>query len=425
MDYGFDTTASRALDARLRQSLPGGNTRSITYYPPYPLALARGSGYRIWDLDGNEFIDLVNNYTALIHGHAAPAIVAALKAQAELGTAFPAPTELQAELAERIRARITSIERLRFTNSGSEANMAAVRVARAFTGRTHIVKAYEGYHGSWEQVPEIEAHDPGDLHTMLQSSGIPGAVWDLVHPVPYNDSAALEAVMREHGHMIAAIILEPVLFSGGVIAASHEFLRTARALADAHGALLILDEVVTMRLHHGGYQAALGVRPDLTTLGKIIGGGMPVGAVGGRADVMDLFNPQRHTFVPHSGTFNGNQMTMAAGCVSLDLLTTAEIERINTLGEQLAEGLHSRCVATTLPASVRSRGSLLQIDFRGLQDDRRLRALLHQAALGQGLYIAPRGMMNISTAMDEGVIARILAAFTLAIEQVAGARLAV
>jgi glutamate-1-semialdehyde 2,1-aminomutase len=414
MPQRLSTDASHNLDARLQRSLPGGNTRTTIHAHPYPIALARGAGYRVWDVDGNEYIDLVNNYTSLIHGHAAPAVVAAITAQAHRGTAFSAPSALQAELAERLRSRIPSIERLRFTNSGTEATMVAVRAARAFTGRAAIVKACEGYHGSWEQVPTVA--DPAQTPSAAELArlGIPTPVWQLAHLVPYNDIATLEQTMQAHGDQVAAIILEPVLFAGGVISGTARYFARARELADRHGALLILDEVVTSRLHVGGQQAVLGVTPDLTTLGKYIGGGLPVGAVGGRADVLDVFNPRHPAPVPHSGTFNGNQLTMAAGLAALDLLPAAEIERINALGAALAAGLEQAFRARRYPATTTQCGSLVQMHG----DDPTALAQVHRAALGEGLYTAPRGMMNISTPMDEAVIRRVVDAFARALTRV-------
>jgi glutamate-1-semialdehyde 2,1-aminomutase len=419
MAYGFDTSRSQTLVERLRQSLPGGDTRSITYYAPYPLALARGSGCRLWDVDGNEFIDLLNNYTALYHGHAHPAIVEAISRQAALGTCFPAPNEEQAELAERICGRFASIERVRFTNSGSEADMMAIRAARGFTGRDEIVKADGGYHGLWEQVPMSwgvqhgrvgagEAEDPGEIWDLA----IPKAVQGLVHMVNYNDAGQLEAMMAERGERIAAVILEPVL-GEGVIAGDPAFFARARELCHEHGALLILDEVITARLHQAGYQAVLGVEPDLTVLGKGFGGGVPAAAFGGRAEVMDILNPRRPGTLSHAGTFNGNPLAMAAGRASLDLLTPAEIDRINGLGTLLADGLREALATSELTGTVTDSGSLVHIHFEAGDEIRsfedvnlhsELLLRLHHAALEEGVYIAPRGTLNTSTAMDESIL---------------------
>ncbi|MGH3042447.1 MAG: aspartate aminotransferase family protein [Gaiellaceae bacterium] len=398
MSYDFETERSRELAERLQQVLPGGDTRTGTFYDPYPLAIVRGSGYRLWDIDGNEFIDCLNNFTSLVHGNVAPAIVEALRAQAELGTAFGAPHELQAEVAERIRDRVASVEQVRFTNSGSEAIMLAVRAARAFTGRSEIVKAHGGYHGFWEQVPMT-----------FGSPGIPEEVRGLVHEVDFNDEAGLANVMAEHGDRIAALIVEPVMTAAGVIEGTGEFLSAAHRLADKNDALLILDEIVTLRLDHGGYQAVVGLRPDLTAFGKIIGGGLPVGAVGGRADVLAIFDPRRPDHIVHSGTFNGNAVTLAAGRASLDLLTEDEIARINALGSRLA-----RRLSETIPeAVITSCGSLIQLHFETGHEIRRYRdtniasetlARFHHAALAEGVMIASRGLLNLSTAMDEAVV---------------------
>ena len=415
--YNIETERSRGLVERLGRTIPGGNTRSLAYFPPYPLAISHGSGCRIWDVDGNEFVDLLNNYTASIHGHAVPAIIEAMSRQAALGTVFPAPGEAQAELAERIVGRVASVEKVRFANSGTEAVMMAVRAARAFTGREKVIKAEGGYHGMWEQVPVAQPQDP-----------TPEGVRSLVRLVAYNDVEGLETAMGEIGDDVAAIILEPVTGTG-VLTGTPEYFAAARRLADEHGALLICDEVITLRLAVGGFQESLGVTPDLTTMGKIIGGGLPVGAFGGREEVMRVFDPRLPDHLHHSGTFNGNLMTMAAGSVALDLLTHGEIERINALGERLAGGLR-RLLARReeLGGVVTSCGSLVHINFetagevRNYSDlnlDSRVMAAFHLAALDEGLYFAPRCFMNTSTAMDERTIDDVLEASSRALERVA------
>lgn len=392
---GFVTSASTALFGQLEDLLPGANTRTTTHYDPLPLALDHGDGYRVWDVDGNEYIDLLNNYTAFVHGHAHPQITEAITDALHRGTGFPAPIALQRSLAGRIRARFASIELLRFTNSGSEAVMMAVRAARAFTGRDEIVVAAGSYHGSWDQVSEI----PEDAQApMLAPPGVPEVVSSLIHVVAHNDPEDLHRVMTERGERIAAVLLEPVL--GHVIEPTDRaFLAAARELADRRGALLILDEVVSARLNEGGLQRELAINPDLTTLGKIIGGGLPVGAFGGRAAVMSTFDPRRADRIEHHGTFNGNPLTMAAGCASLDLLPQGEIDRINALGDRLARGARAAAAAAELPLTVSSYGSL--VNYRGPVP---LLQRVHRAALGDGLYIAPRGMMNVSTPMTEDVI---------------------
>jgi glutamate-1-semialdehyde 2,1-aminomutase len=417
--YGIKTERSREIFERLERSIPGGNTRSLAFFPPYPLVISYGSGCRIRDADGNEFIDLLNNYTASVHGHALPAINEAMNSQAALGTVFPAPSKLQAELAERIVGRVASVEKLRFANSGTEAVMMAVRGARAFTGREKIIKAEGGYNGMWEQVPISWGQDP-------YRAAMPEGVRELVRMVDYNDLGQLEAAMEEAGEEVAAIILEPVTGTGA-FAGTPEYFAAARRLADEHGALIICDEVITLRLGVGGFQEVLGIRPDLTTMGKIIGGGLPVGAFGGRADVMEVFDPRSQRHLHHSGTFNGNLMTMAAGCVTLDLLTQREIERINALGDRLADGLRRMLgEKPDLHAVVNNCGSLLHVNFgtegevnkySDLNLDSPVAARFHFAALDEGVYFAPRGFMNTSTAMDEQVVDDVLGACSRAMER--------
>jgi glutamate-1-semialdehyde 2,1-aminomutase len=345
--------------------------------------------------------------------------------QAALGTVFPAPQEAQAELAERIVDRVASVEKVRFANSGTEAVMMAVRAARAFTGREKIIKAEGGYHGMWEQVPVSSPHDT----LPERRTATPEAVRELVRQVPYNDVAALEAAMEEEGESVAAIILEPVTGTG-VLTGTPEYFAAARRLADEHGALLICDEVITLRLAVGGYQEILGVTPDLTTMGKIIGGGLPVGAFGGHEEVMSVFDPRLPNHLHHSGTFNGNLMTMAAGRVALDLLTREEIQRLNTLGERLANGLRQLFAQKEeLGAVVLNCGSLVHVNFETESEVRTysdlnlaspVMAAFHLATLDEGVYFAPRCFMNTSTAMDEQVIDDVLEACSRAIARVIG-----
>jgi glutamate-1-semialdehyde 2,1-aminomutase len=400
--FEFETAASRRFFERLGRVMPGANTRSATYFSPYPLTLARGEGPFIWDADGNRFIDLVNNYTSLVHGHAHPAIVEAIETALGSGTVQPAPVAQQAELSERITDRIATVDQVRFTNSGTEANMNAIRLARAVTGRDRVLKADWGYHGCWEGLPSLKS----------EVVGIPGAVRDLVEWVDFNSSGQIEQAMAAHGSEIAAIILEPVL-GAGVIPADPEFILEARRAADEHGALLVLDEVVTLRLAHSGYQERLGVRPDLTTFGKIIGGGLPVGALGGPTELMEHFDPRRPGSIPHSGTFNGNMLSMAAGIASLDLLSSNEIERINGLGDRLATGLRTEIARHGSEAVVTRDGSLVQIHFEtgpevrsgsDLKPGSSRLAGFHLAALNSGVFVAPRGEFNVTTAMDATLV---------------------
>lgn len=434
LPLSLPTHRSKEALARLGRSLPAGDTRSATFFDPHPVVMEYGAGCRLWDVDGNEFLDFNNNYTSLIHGYAHPELVRAAEKQAHQGTAFAAPLMAQAELAERISDRFAAIEHVRFTNSGTEAVMMAVRAARAITGRDRIVKPEGGYHGSWEQLPMSATVKHGSRQAAGESangatlgSGVPQAVMDLVTMVPFNDAESLRATMREIGHEVAAIILEPVL-GEGMIAADPEFLRAAREEADRAGALLIFDEVVTGRLERGGYQSRTDVRPDLTTLGKTIGGGYPVGAFGGSAEVMSAFDPRRPDSIPHSGTFNGNPITMSCGSAALDLLTAPEFDRLNGLGRQLAEGIEKALVSEGLNGAVSEVGSLLHLVFdhhaplRNFSDvnlHSPALAAFHRACTNNGLWIAPRGLIALSTPMDDALVAEAIERFSVAAHQTA------
>jgi glutamate-1-semialdehyde 2,1-aminomutase len=396
---------SQRAFTRSLQTMPGGNTRTATYYQPFPVVVARGEGCHVTDIDGNRYIDLLNNYTSLVHGHAHPLITDRLMQVISGGTVFPSPIEAQVELAERLVARLPSVDLVRFTNSGTEAVLWAVRAARAYTGRDTIVQAHGSYHGGWEQVSALpERGEP-------TSRGIPGRVRDLVLGVPYNDIGALEALMGREGANVAAILLEPVL-GHTITPGTAEFLHAAQRLAHEHGALLVLDEVITARMSTAGCQGLLGLTPDLTALGKIIGGGMPVGAFGGRRDIMELFDPRGELAMDHHGTFNGNVLSMEAGVVSFDLLNEAEITRIDDLGKALEIGLRHAIDEVGLQAEVRRAGSILHIDSP-------LMASIHQSALEQGVYIAPRGQLSISTPMTEGIVAQATERLALALRAAA------
>ena len=297
--YRARTPGSAALHQAAAAYLPGGDTRTIAHYAPYPLAIERGRGATLTDADGNEYLDFLNNYTSLIHGHAHPRIVEAATEQLRRGSAYAAATASQAALARLICERVPSVAAVRFTNSGTEANMNAIRAARAFTGRSILVKMEGGYHGTYDAT-EVSVHPDPALagpaeapRPVAEGRGLtPGAVADTL-VVPFNDATAAERLFAARGGEIAAVIVEPLLGSGGMVPATREYLRRLRELTAAHGALLIFDEVMSFRVGPGGAQGLNGVEPDLTTFAKIIGGGFPVGAFGGRAEVMAQYDPRR------------------------------------------------------------------------------------------------------------------------------------
>jgi glutamate-1-semialdehyde 2,1-aminomutase len=390
-DYFARTPGSRALFERATASIPGGSTRTTIFNPPYPPYMARGEGLWTWDVDGNGYRDFLGNYTSLILGHAHPDVVAAVEAQVRRGSAFAAPTEVEIELAEEIRGRLPSIERIRFTNSGTEATMFAIRAARAFTRRPLLAKFAKAYHGT---------HDTA----LAGTPGIPDAISGLVIELPWNDADGVERGLAGREGEVAAIIIEPVQGAGGVRAADPAFLGFLRDYADRIGAVLIFDEIIAFRIGPNGAQGVFGVRPDLTTLGKIIGGGYPLAAFGGRADIMDQFDARRPGALSHGGTFNGNPVAAAAGLATLRYLTTERYERLGSLGERVRERIATGIAAGGVDARVDGVASLFQV-FAGPslhgEDTLSPTETLFLGLLVDGFHLAPRGMGAIPTSATE------------------------
>lgn len=423
---------SKELNDRARSVLPGGITRTSVYFDPFPPYMERGAGCRIHDVDGNERIDFSNNYTALILGHCPPAIVDAVQAQVARGSAFAAPTRHEIDLAEAITQRIPSVERVRFANSGTEAVMFALRLARAFTGRTKIAKAEGGFHGTSEYAAvsvSPDLHLAGDARTPMSlaaAQGVPDRVVQDVAVFPFNDIDATEAIVRRHRDDLAAVIVEPMLGSSGMIPARRGYLHALREITARHDVLLILDEIITLRLAPGGAQSVYGVVPDLTVMGKIIGGGYPVAAFGGRAEIMALLDPAGgRPPIPQSGTFNGNPIGMIAGLATLQQLTPPVYDRLNAMGDDLRHRLRDVFARKGVAAQVTGMGSLLNLHFSGAEvtDFRTMRAgdggRLHQMFFGllnEGIYLAPRGMACLSTAMGDAEIAAFVRATERALE---------
>jgi glutamate-1-semialdehyde 2,1-aminomutase len=383
--------SSTALWERALSSLPGGNTRTTVFHEPHPVYIVRGEGCRVWDVDGIERIDFISNYTSLILGHCHPAVVDAVQRQAGLLMSVAAPSELEIELAERIKERLPSVEQLRFANSGTEATMLAFRVARAFTGRSKIGVFAGGYHGSHDYAASI----PASVGGAPGAPGIPDAVAETLVVAPFDDIDGTRAALEPYLDDLAAVIVEPVLGSGGVLPASNEFLALLRELTHDAGALLVFDEIISFRVGYHGAQGRYGVTPDLTTLGKIIGGGLPVGALGGRADVMGLFDPRRDDRIGHGGTFNANPLTMAAGLATLAELTPDSFDALGALAGDLEAGVNAQTAATA--AAV---GSLFRIEL----PDRSHLPDLHLGLLANGILMTPRGMGCLSTPMTSAEI---------------------
>jgi glutamate-1-semialdehyde 2,1-aminomutase len=386
------TPRSASHAASAAAVMPGGDTRAAGHHAPYQLTMVRGAGPRLTDLDGHDYLDLIGNFTSLVHGNAYPPIVEAARRALEHGSNWPARNEHAVELAEALVARVPSVEQVRFTNSGSEATMLAVEIARAATGRRRILMAGFGYHGSAPHF-EIGFHGHEGPETAI---------------APFGDADAFEARLAEGD--IGVVILEAVMGSSGLVEAPPDFFERVLVAAHDHGALLVLDEVITLRLAPGGAQSLLGVTPDLSAMGKIIGGGLPVGAVGGRADLLALCDPF-HPRLFHSGTFNGNPVTTAAGLVSYRHLTPEAIDAMGARAERLESALLAAAASLGLPMSIRRVGSMLQLYFslvappaNPLRDDGPAIAAFHLAALNHGVFFAPRGLLALSTVLDDRLV---------------------
>ena len=429
--YRQSTPASRRLHERAAAVMPGGTTRTTTYFDPYPLFIERGEGCLVWDADGTERLDMLGNYTAMILGHSHPKVVEAIRRQAGLGTAFAAANALEGELAELLCERVPSLDAVRFCNSGTEATMFALRLARAFTGRAKVARIEGGYHGTHDYA-EVSAHpDPGEAgpadrpRAVPDSIGTPGWALEQVVVLPYNNADAAEAIIREHAADLAAVILEPIIGAGGVIAATPEFLGRLRSVTRELGILLVFDEVISLRVAPGGAQEAFGVTPDLTTLGKIIGGGLPVAAFGGRAEVMELLDPRRTPSLAQGGTYNGNPLGMAAGLAAMRELTPDVYRELNRRGARVKDQLQEVFASYGVAAQVNGEGSLFAVHFtdvpvtdyrtKATADGARTRDFF-LALVNHGVLLAPRAMGALSTPMGEAEIER----FVDAVDAVVG-----
>jgi glutamate-1-semialdehyde 2,1-aminomutase len=421
--YSRRTPASRALHARAQQVMPGGDTRTGTFYLPYPTFMERGEGSELVDVDGNRYVDFLGNFTSLLHGHAEPRIAAAIAEQARRGTVMGYPTEAQVALAELLVERIDSVEQLRFCNSGTEAVMTAIRGARAFTGRRMIVKIEGGYNGAYDaaqvsvspglQVPPYPTGKP-------EGPGLsPGLVGEVL-VTPFNDLETLRWILDRYGRDVAAVLVEPMVSYAGMLRPDEGYLQGVIDAAHAVGALAIFDEIVTFRLGRGGVQGLAGVCPDLTTLAKVIGGGLPVGAFGGRAEVMAVFDPRRSGGVSHSGTYNGNNATMVAGLEAMRMWDDAALSRLDNLGDRLRQGLQEELDRREVLGYVQGMGSLAHVHYctgpvrtyrDALRSPPHCARLMHIGLVTRGYLWASRGMTALNTAITEAEIDGLCAAF--------------
>jgi glutamate-1-semialdehyde 2,1-aminomutase len=384
--------------------MPGGNTRTVLHYAPFPIGIARGDGCRLWDLDGAEYVDFLGEYTAGIFGHSHPVIRTAVDRALDAGINFGGTNLIEAKFARAVCDRF-GLERVRFTNSGTEANLLAISVGRIFTGRPKVMVFNGGYHGA--------------VFGFAGGGSPINAPFDYVL-APYNDIAGTQALIDQHASDLALVILEPMMGGGGCIAASPEFLSMLRDATTRVGALLILDEVMTSRLSPGGLQQVRGIKPDLTTFGKYIGGGMSFGAFGGRADIMDLFDPRRPDALPHAGTFNNNVLTMSAGLVGLtEVYTPAAANALNARGDALRERLNAVCRGHEAPMQFTGIGSMLAVHFTrepvrspadAAKGDQQLKELFFFDMLAQGIWLARRGMLTLCLPIGDAECDKLVAA---------------
>jgi glutamate-1-semialdehyde 2,1-aminomutase len=391
---------SAELFDRALAVLPGGVNSPVRAFRGVggtPFFVARGQGSRLVDVDGKSYLDYVCSWGPLLLGHAHPAVLDAIHAAAERGWSYGAPCEAEVDLAELVRRRMPVVEMVRFVNSGTEATMAAVRLARAATGRDVILKFEGCYHGHADAFL-VKAGSGVATLGLPDSPGVPAALAALTITAPFNDSAAVTEIFGRRGHEIAAVIVEPYVGNAGFIPPLPEFHATVRALCDRAGALLIFDEVMTgFRVAPGGAQERLGVRPDLVTLGKIIGGGMPVGAYGGRRDLMQRIAPAGPVY--QAGTLSGNPVAMAAGLATLTAAAAPGFyDALERRTARLVAGIGDAARRRGVPATVAHAGSLWGVYFtagpvRSFTDAKRSDAALfarwHAAALARGVFLAP------------------------------------
>lgn len=408
-----DLTTQLPTDPRKRAKslLPGGYGRSTFMVgggAPYAI---RGEGHLLWDDTGQELIDLNNNFTALIHGHATSEIVAAAAAALEGGSSFGLPNEAELDHAEALLARLPHAERVRYTNSGTEAVMTALRIARAHTGRSRTIMIRRAYHGTSDHV--LAAGDERSWR------GLPESIRAETTLLPLNDVDALADAIGREGGQTAAVLIDLMPNRSGLIRASQELVHTAAELCADRGILLIVDEVISFRLAYHGRASTYGVAPDITVLGKLIGGGLPVGALAGRAEVLDELNPTRPDGLEHGGTFSGNPVTMAAGLAAMRLYDEAAIERLNGLGTRLREDLGRRIA--DVGWEVRGDGSLLRPwpTKAPAAELGTLHRALWWAAYRRGVLLNPTGLAALSTPMDEAVVDQLVNELAAAIEDVA------
>jgi len=425
---------SESYFERGKAFLPGGIPRNVSYYSPFPIVIERGEGSRVFDVDGNEYIDFCNNFASLILGHAHPEVVAAVQKQLMKGSAHATATPLTFEYAELLCNRFPAVEQIRFCNSGTEAALAAMRLARAFSGKNKILKMEGGFHGLSDYA-EISTHppldkagDPARPNSIADVIGIPPAVTEQVVIAPFNQKQATGDIIEEHREDLAAVFVEPMMGTAGLIEPLDGYLEFLRDITSRYKILLVFDEIISARLAYGGAHERFQVTPDLCLLGKIIGGGFPVGAVGGRRDVMSLVAPPNNP-VSHSGTFSGNPITLAAGMATMKRLTHQDYDDLESKGQRVKEQAGAIFNRLGIKAYISGLGSAISMHFSAqpIHDYRQAAlakdfqftpSLLNLALLNRGIMLTVRGSLFISVANTMEEIDRFLEALENSLKEI-------
>ena len=410
------TPKSKARWQDAAEYLPGGASRNSIFWDPYPIFVTSASGCHVVDADGVDRLDFINTMTTMILGHAPPPVMGAVKEQLDRGVAYNAPNEHQIRLAKLLCDRVPSFDLVRFTNSGTEATLNTIRAARAFTGKNKFAKVEGGYHGTHDAVTvsvRVDVKKAGEAQqpkAVAASEGLADGILDQVVVIPFNDTANARRILEDNKHQLAAVIVEPVMGSVGMIPGTAEFLTMLREFTEENGIVLIFDEVISFRVAPGGSQQYYGITPDMTSLGKIIGGGFAVGAFGGRQEIMELYDPTKGPKVSHAGTFNANPVTMVAGAVTLEHLTPDVYRDLAELTELLRQGIRRVCSDLEVPVQVTGLGSLFGIHFTGqpivnyrdiAAEDAALRTQVFLGLMNEGILMASNLVGGLSTALGE------------------------
>ncbi|MCZ6881705.1 MAG: aspartate aminotransferase family protein [Gammaproteobacteria bacterium] len=370
-DISIKQSPSSALYRRALKVMPGGCSRNTVLRKPHPLYAERGQGCYVTDIEGVRRIDFANNMASLIHGHAHPDVVSAVTEQLQKGTAFTLATEVEIDYAEYLCSRNPGFEKIRFVNSGTEAVMSCLKAARAYTGRAKIAKVEGAYHGLYDFAEVSQTSRPANWGeeekpaSVPVAHGTPASALKEVVVIPFNDVERAIAILDQHADDLACVLIDLLPHRVGLVPASEEFVLALHQWTRHNGALLVYDEVITFRSSYGGAQQWYQVRPDLTAMGKMIGGGFPVGALAGRGDVMDVMDPLADKVLfPHSGTFSANPITMTAGLVTMGLFDRAAVSKLNTLAEYARNQIEDAIRITGIPACVTGGGSMLRVHMK-------------------------------------------------------------